>query len=65
MSTKPDTATPAKRTFRWGISSTDIDFMQHRELEGARDGSNCSDCSAISPLPRPTRAPADPVQDPK
>jgi hypothetical protein len=65
MTSKPQVAKPAQRNFQWGIASTDIRFMQAPELDGARDGSNCQDCSAISPLPRPKRAPADPAQGPK
>ena len=65
-SSKPETRTPAQRNFQWGIVSTDLRFMQASDLAGARDGCNCvQDCSAISPLPRPKRAPADPAQDPK
>ena len=65
MNTKPETQDKTKRTFQWGISSSDVRFLQSNELQAARDGSNCSDCSAVSPLPRPKRDTLDGEQGQK
>lgn len=55
MKTKPPTQDQTKRSFKWGISSRDVSFLQSSQVEAARDGSNCGDCSKVSPLPRPKR----------
>ena len=66
MDNQPETPTPSKRTFQWEVTSSDIAFMRPRPTEGARDGSNCNDCSSyVSPLPRPKRAPVGPAQEQK
>ena len=48
----PQTPKPGRdtrRSFTWGIRSTDISFMRVTEAEAALDGcGNCSDCSAIA-----------------
>jgi hypothetical protein len=65
MKTKPQTQDKTKRAFQWGISSTDVRFLQNRDVEAARDGSNCGDCSKVSPLPRPKRDTVDDIQGQK
>lgn len=59
MKTKPQPQDQTKRAFQWGISSKDVRLLRASEVEAARDGSNCGDCSAVSPLPRPKRDPVD------
>ena len=53
MDQKTATNPSTKRTFRWGVSSTDIRFAPPSAPGGTREGCNCSDCSAVSPLPVP------------
>lgn len=65
MKTKPGTQDQTKRPFQWGISSTDVRLLQSGEMEAAREGCNCSDCSAVSPLPRPKRDTLDTNQGQK
>jgi xanthine dehydrogenase iron-sulfur cluster and FAD-binding subunit A len=47
------TIPPERRTFTWGISSSEIPFMRATEAETAGEGSNCGngDCGAITRLP--------------
>lgn len=59
MNNQPQPQDQTKRSFQWGISSKDVRLLQGRGAEAARDGCNCSDCSAVSPLPRPRREPID------
>lgn len=50
MQTKPKLDPKPKKTFSWGVTSTNIGFMQVSELQAARDGS-ASDCgSNVQPL---------------
>lgn len=65
MKTQPQTQDPTKRAFQWGISSKDVRLLQGSEAAAARDGSNCGDCSAVSPLPRPRPDAVDGSQEPK
>ena len=68
MNKMPQTTKPAKRTFQWGISSTDIPFTPGCEVAGVREGSvqNCNDCSSyVSPLPRPKGETPEPHQEAK
>lgn len=68
MNETPKTTHQAKRSFEWGIASTDISFLHGSEATGARDGSvqNCNDCSSyVSPLPRPQREGTDDVREGK
>lgn len=65
-STTPKRAKPSrdtKRSFTWGVRTTDIAFMRSTEAESAMEGcGGCADCSAISKLdlPRPQRTPRAP-----
>ena len=60
MTTQPQRQDQTKRSFQWAISSQDVRVLHASELEAARDGCNCGDCSAVSPLPRPRRDPLHP-----
>ena len=43
-----------RRSFTWGVRSTDISFMRSTEAEAALEGcSNCGDCSAIAKIDKP------------
>jgi hypothetical protein len=44
----PRRSQTAKRSFTWGIKTTDISFMRMAEAEAAMEGSGGGDCSAIS-----------------
>lgn len=55
MQSKPTSDPKSKKTFSWGITSTNIGFMKVSKLQAARDGS-ASDCfgSNVLPLKQPT-----------
>jgi hypothetical protein len=42
-----------KRSFTWGITSTEISFMRMTQAEGAMDGCSGSDCSKIAKFDKP------------
>jgi len=55
----PKPSRNTKRSFTWGVQTTDISFMRLTEAESALEGcGGCSDCSAISKFDkrRPKRA---------
>lgn len=45
----------AKRSFAWGVRSSDIAWAQAKEHENAMDGSNCGDCSFVTPFDKPRK----------
>jgi hypothetical protein len=53
-SKSPPRSRESRRSFTWGVRSTEISFMRADEAGAAMEGSgNCQDCSAIAPFDRP------------
>jgi hypothetical protein len=52
--TKPSQET--RRSFTWGVKTTDVSFMRMSEAEAAMDGSGGGgDCSAIAKFDKPRK----------
>lgn len=60
--TLEETVEPKTFKSRISIRANDLDFMSLRGELAAGSGGNCTDCSAISPLPTSPRRPREHVR---